>query len=319
MKNNVNILIAHDFSDCSTQALNYGIEFAIENQAILHFLYIDVQFQAPGSPVVSDHPDASELKEKLTTEIDNSFVALGFTIDDIPGFHFEVQRAVSAAPAIVAYCADHDIDLVVLGTHGRKGITRKMLGSVAEEVVRLAPCTVFTVQEELPFKPLVSRLRAVAVPFDFSHHAHKALLFAKEVAATFDATLDVIHVIEEHLHHSFYREGIAGVYDSGVNLEEKVQTALIRIIEELPGKPVPVEITVLTGHPVKETVAWTKKQSHNLIVISTAGHTGLERAMLGSVAERIVRLAPCPVFTVKPPPLRQGSAHAHNTVEKNIV
>ncbi|MEM8487079.1 MAG: universal stress protein [Bacteroidota bacterium] len=319
MKNNVNILIAHDFSDCSTQALNYGIEFAIENQATLHFLYVDVQYQAPGSPVVSGHPDAVELREKLITSIDNSFAELGFSIEDIPEIKFAVQRHIAAAPAIVTYCSDHKIDLVVLGTHGRRGLTRKLLGSVAEEVVRLAPCTVFTVQEELPFKPLITRLHAVAVPFDFSDHAHKALLFAKEVAATFGATMDVIHVIEEHLHNTFYREGIAGVYDSGVNLEEKVKTALATIVSELPGDPVPVALSVLTGHPVKQTISWLQKQAHNLAVVSTTGHIGLERAMLGSVAERIVRLAPCPVFTFKPIQLPRSNSVARQAPEKNLL
>ncbi len=308
MKNDVNILIAHDFSDCSTQALNYGIEFALENQATLHILYVDVPFEAPDTPNASSRPNAVELEQKLIASINKSVALLGCTVEDIPGLQFTVSRDVGAAQAIITYGNEHNIDLVVLGTHGRKGLRRKIMGSVAEAVVRRAPCTVFTVREELPFRPLVSRLRAIAVPFDFSDHALKALLFAKEMAATFGATLDIIHVIEKHLHPSFYQSGIASVYKEGTQLENKVLKALRQIVAELPGEPVPVAFTVLGGHPVKQTIEWIEKQTHNLIVVSTHGHTGIDRALVGSVAERIVRLAPCPVFTVKPPRIAPKSS-----------
>ncbi|MFK7844731.1 MAG: universal stress protein [Rhodothermales bacterium] len=299
MEKNANILVAHDFSNGSNCALDYGIEFAVENKANLHFLHVEVLYGSTNFPGQINKTKAQLFREALQADIEKSIEKQGFKKSEIESISYTILQDVAAAPAIIEYCKHNKIDLVVLGTHGRRGLTRKIMGSVAEEVVRLAPCTVFTVTEELEFLSLAERLNTIAVPFDFSNHAFLSLSYAKELAASFSATIDVIHVVEEKLHPSFYHADIPSIYINQPNLQEKILTEIQKIYANLPGPEVEATFTILSGHPVKEIVNCTKTKGHDLIVISTHGLAGLDRAVLGSVAERVVRLATCPVITVK--------------------
>ncbi len=299
MEKNANILVAHDFSNGSNCALDYGIEFAVENKANLHFLHVEVLYGTTNFAGQPNKTKAQVFREALQADIEKSIKKQGFTKSEIGSLSYTILQDVAAAPAIIQYAKQNKIDLVVLGTHGRRGLTRKIMGSVAEEVVRLAPCTVFTVTENLEFVSLAERLKTIAVPFDFSDHAFLALSYAKEVASSFSATIDVIHVVEEKLHPSFYHADIQPIYTQKPDLQEKILDEIKKIYENLPGPKIDATYTILSGHPVKEIVNYTKNKAHDLIVISTHGLSGLDRAVLGSVTERVVRLAVCPVITVK--------------------
>ena len=305
MEKNANILVAHDFSKGSKRALDYGIEFAVENQAALHFLHVEI-YNADGELTAQPNKTKAQLlRERLRNDILNSLAKQGLSYTDLPSIKYTVLRDVAAAPAIIDYCKQNKIDLVVVGTHGRRGFSRKILGSVAEEIVRLAPCTVFTVREQLEFDSFAESLTSIAVPFDFSDHAKVALAFAKEMASSFHANLEVVHVIEDKLHPAFYQAGVGSIYDRKPGLENKVLHEMQTIYAQTAGPDVEANFTVLSGHPVNEIIQWTTDKKHNLIVIATHGLTGLDRAILGSVTERVVRLAPCPVITVKSPVLTQ--------------
>src|SRR5690606_34769986 len=108
-----------------------------------------------------------------------------------------VVRDVAAAPAILQYARDQEMDLVVMGTHGRRGLRRLFLGSVAEEVVRLSVCPVLTVHAG----PIRSEalFGDILVPIDFSPHSKAALRAAASLAPELGASLDLLHVVEEPL------------------------------------------------------------------------------------------------------------------------
>jgi len=299
MKRNANILVAHDFSEGSKNALDYGVEFAIENRAELHFLHVEVLHDDSNVPVEPKKTKAQLLREELRADILKSIEKQGYEYSDLAAIKYAVLREVAAAPAIVEYCKNYNIDVVVMGTHGRRGLKRKILGSVAEEVVRQAPCTVFTIREELKFESLADSMTKIAVPFDFSEHAHQALAYAKEMAASFMSKLDIIHVIEEKLHPAFYSATVASIYDLEPDINERIISEMENVYTELGGSDVEAEFHVLYGHPVKEIVTHVEENKHDLIIISSHGLSGIERAVLGSVTERVVRQAPCPVMTLK--------------------
>ncbi len=299
MKRNARILVAHDFSSGSSRALDYGIEFAVENGAELHFLHVEVLHDGGNIPNHPNKTKAQLLREELRSDILKSLDKQGFEYNELSAIQYTVLREIAAAPAIISYCKKYKIDLVVMGTHGRRGMSRKIMGSVAEEVVRLAPCTVFTVREQLEFESLAESLNTIAVPFDFSDHSRYALAYAKEMADSFGATLDIVHVIEEKLHPAFYGPSISSIYDLEPDIEKKILQELKQIYSSMEGPRVEASFTVLSGHPVKELVKWTETKGHNLLVIATHGLSGFERVVLGSVTERVVRQAPCPVITVK--------------------
>ena len=299
MKRNARILVTHDFSERSHLALDYGIELAVENNAELHFLHIETMNAKTKIESQEDKTKAEILREKLRSDILDSLKKQGMEYTDLRVLRYSVLRDVAPAPAILDYCADYNIDLVVMGTHGRRGLSRKMLGSVAEEVVRLAPCTVFTVREQASFKSLEENLKRVAVPVDFSDYSLAALRYAKELAASFDARLNLAHVIEDRLHPIFYNAGITSVYEMHPDIETRVMKAMKEHFVEAGGPDIDVEFAILKGHAIDQIADWAKNIKSDLIVLATHGLSGLNRAILGSVAEGVVRHAHCPVITVK--------------------
>jgi len=146
----------------------------------------------------------------------------------------------------------------------------------------------------------VLEIRTILAPTDFSAHSAKALRYACGLAERFGAELHLLHVLSDFvatgpeplmtpvLPPEFYTES-----------ETQSQSALEKAIEPSWGKPASVQTTVRWGEIVEEIVLEAKEKSIDLVVIATHGRTGLGHVLLGSVAERIVREAPCPVLTIR--------------------
>lgn len=293
------ILVAHDFSSCSSQALKDGIELAIANRASLHLLYVEVIHADSPLEGAEDTVKAVRMRDLLHEAIRDNVVALGREMADIPSIVYCVLRDFAAAPSILQYAQDYAVDLIVQGTHGRRGLSRKLIGSTAEEVVRLAHCPVLTVREHVQMKPLTSSVRAILVPIDFSESAKLALAAAKDWADFFDARLDLVHVVEETMHPAFYNTGVFSIYDVRPDLEASVIEHMKKLYAETPGSEGPVRFIVRHGHAVHELLEAAREEGDDLIVIATHGLSGLDRAIMGSVSERIVRQAPTPVITLR--------------------
>ena len=122
------------------------------------------------------------------------------------------------------------------------------------------------------------RLQKILLPTDFSNYSAAATKYACELATKFDAELHLLHTLETHL---------ASTPNFGLGLD------LPKYISE--SKAAAVE-----GFPKVEIIRYARKQEIDLIVLSTHGRTGLSHVLMGSVAETVVRTAPCPVLTVRP-------------------
>ncbi len=218
--------------------------------------------------------------------------------------HIEIRRAqvrsISAASAILDYAAENDIDLIVMGTHGRRGLRRLLLGSVAEEVVRLAPCPVLTVPErELREGLSADHVERIVVPVDFSQHAKLALDYARELAAVYGAHLHLLHVVDEVVYPDFYPP----IMPSGGSITEELRDQsldrLRGLLATAEGWEVEADVHVGAGRAAPAIADFAKDRGIDLIVIASHGLTGFSHVLLGSVTEQLVRRAPCPVFTVK--------------------
>jgi nucleotide-binding universal stress UspA family protein len=208
------------------------------------------------------------------------------------------QRSISTAPAILDYANENDIDLIVMGTHGRRGLGHLLLVSVAEEVVRVASCPVLTIREHEEPTP-IEAIEQILVPVDFSGHSKKALAYAKEMAATYNARLHLLHVIEDVKYPAFYMSGRLSYFDIVPEVEAKSREALKKFLEDAGMSEATADIHVIEGHAAGDIVKFAASHSIDLVVIATHGLTGLDHFLLGSVTEKVVRRAPCPVFTVK--------------------
>lgn len=162
----------------------------------------------------------------------------------------------------------------------------------------------------------------ILVPIDFSPYSTEALHYAASIAEPFSSTLLLLHVIAQDTrvyatHRHLERRGLPhrvfpllGPYSETleepqeeteaviVDLREQGRVALQQFLPPELAKH-DLELHIEVGHPFEQILAMARDKQIDLIVMGTHGRTGLEHVMLGSVAERVVRLAACPVMTVK--------------------
>jgi nucleotide-binding universal stress UspA family protein len=202
-----------------------------------------------------------------------------------------VDGELPVAGLVLEYAADHGVDCVVVGTHGRTGLSRFVLGSVAEEVLRASPVPVVTVHGGTRLDGSFER---VVVPTDGSEAATAGLDHAVGLALATGATLRVVSVVDTTIPR--------GDVDPGVvleALETAAEAALDRAVERAEGAGVSsVERAVLRDVPYRAIVTDAADRDADCIVMGTHGRTGMDRALLGSVTERVVRLADAPVVGV---------------------
>jgi len=293
------ILVARDFSPCSERALEAALILAERAGATLHVVHAEVLHEDPyGKP-----EEAAATLDKLRTRLKEGIERdQDFTYRFDPGsvkMEHEVLRDVAAAPALIDYAETHDVDLIVMGTHGRRGLRRMLLGSVAEEVVRWAPCPVLTVRSE---EQVDGELKSILVPVDFSASSQAAVRQAFRLARLFGARLDVLHVGETVPVPNFYDTG--GVaYEFGSSFAEEAINELhgfaADAFPEEPGEKVEVQAHVGVGHSPNVIAKEAERLGSDLIVMGTRGLSGLKHLLIGSVAERVLRLARVPVLIAK--------------------
>jgi nucleotide-binding universal stress UspA family protein len=146
----------------------------------------------------------------------------------------------------------------------------------------------------------VLEIKSILAPTDFSTHSERAVRYACQLAERLGSSLHLLHVLSEILPAGpdpllmpampaqYYKEN-----------EDRARETLGRLLDPAWGKPASVVTTVRWGSPVESIVAYALENRIDLITIATHGRTGLSHVLLGSVAEHIVREAPCPVLTIR--------------------
>jgi nucleotide-binding universal stress UspA family protein len=196
---------------------------------------------------------------------------------------------------ITAYAAEYDIDLVAMPTQGRTGLDRLLLGSTTERVLRQTTVPVLTLR---PDDPARYPYRDVLVPTDGSACASAALDRALAVATATGATLHVLSVVDAT---SLGTDVYSGTQVEV--LEEDAQTVVTEArtaAEDAPLESV-VEAVEFGSSVTREIRSYADEHGIDLVVMGTHGRTGVERHLLGSVAEKTVRSTPVPVLTVPDP------------------
>lgn len=280
------ILIPTDFSPHADAALAHAQRFTELLEAELHLLSVQVPY-GPTSPLIDQYPDESDAwrtLEKLAGESPNMVIA--------------VKRAIAVAPAILDYADEHDIDLIVMGSHGRRGIPRMLLGSVAEEVIRAGEWPVLTVNEDSP-APAYSRILA---PVDFSDRTEDQLAIAHKLAVAFDAELEVVHSIDPPTVPELYMPiaplavDMAGTTKRALEQLEKVTA---------PYRDIRLNTDVLVGRAVAQIIDRIEAGA-DLVVLPTHGYSGVDRVLLGSVTEGVLRRSNAPVLVLKAEHMDEG-------------
>lgn len=280
------ILVPTDGSECAQAAVGYAEDLATRTDATIHVLCV------ADSRILENAPQYDQLKEErmeLAERTCNEFSESGVSTEravrtDIP--HKAIRR----------YATEQDIDLIVMGTHGRTGIERYLLGSVTEKVVRLSDVPVLTVKAEDDGE-VTYPYTDILVPTDGSEGAEAAIAPAVDIASTYDARVHALSVIDT------MSMGVEIPSGAIINmLEESAQSAVDTVEEQATQASVSaVETAIEYGTPYREVRSYVEDHDIDLVVMGTHGRSGIERYLLGSVTEKTVRTSTVPVMTVRKP------------------
>lgn len=293
-----NILVPIDFSTMSVDAINTARHLADRVGATIHlahFCHFDYTFITPASPAVpfsftpnQQNGEASVEKElKALARKHGAASAISHVSRGEPAFD-EICRLAQQIPA----------DLIVMPTHGRSGLKHVFLGSTAERVVQHAPCPVFVIRQKRRQTKTGPRLKRILVPVDFSACSRAGLQYAIDFAAEFRATIVLLHAT--YLGYIYSSEG-TDIYDvPGLQkvARESAERRMRDFVRKVNFRDVTFETAFTDGSPVIDICAFAKDHAIDLIVTSTHGLTGLKHLMIGSIAEQVVRRAPCSVLVV---------------------
>jgi nucleotide-binding universal stress UspA family protein len=295
------ILVPLDFSAASMQALDYAIPFAEQFHSAMHLLYVherDDEFSPCGdvSHLLFESAEARTQLRRPLAHLQREH-ALPFRAADC---HVQFGRAPRKACELARKL---EADLIVVASRGRTGLPRILLGSTAERIVRQAPCPVLVARQreaELDLSEVRRReypIRNILVPVDFSDLSIKAIEYAADLAKAFSARLHLFHASFPH----GYFVADRNVHDPATIRRAEMTAARGQIekiarSERLGG--VRCETAVRSGYPIREICGAIARAKADLVVTASHGLSGLKHAVLGSVAEHIIRYAECPVLVL---------------------
>jgi len=296
------ILVPTDGSEGALAGARRGINFAESVGADLYTLSV-VETRETEEPLETLDSDERTKQSELWEESATGAVE---AVSQLATAHLtgsvtkHVEQGIPHR-VISEYVARHDIDSIVMGTHGRTGLQRFLLGSVAEKVLRTSQVPVCVIPPETDETDIENiRYEDVLLPTDGSKGAERAVEWGVGLAEAFDASLHTVYSVDTSRMPA--SEGSAYIHGA---LEETGQRALAYVRNEARDHGVSVSGNIGSGPPAKVVLAYAEEQAVDLIVMGTHGRTGVERYLIGSVTEEVVRNAAVPVWCV---PMEANSA-----------
>lgn len=293
------ILCPTDFSDFSERALEHALVLAKWYGGEVSVLHVIPKVLMPpeaypylSEPLVPD-PKA---RERALEEL-GRFVHRARDMGVATEVRLEEGEAVDE---ILTLAERLPADLVVMGTHGRRGFERLVLGSVAEKVLRKAACPVMTVAMAREGETTSEQglFKRILCPIDFSTSSTRALEYALSLAKEADAHLTLIHVLEAALEDA----GDMAAFAVSEYRDFLKRNALERLQQAVPEEArewCEPECLVASGRSHRQILKVAKEQNTDLIVMGVQGRNAVDLALFGSTTHHVVREANCPVLTIR--------------------
>jgi nucleotide-binding universal stress UspA family protein/enoyl-CoA hydratase/carnithine racemase len=288
------ILVPTDFSPASDCALKLAQELAGTFEAEIHLLHVRTVIDNPivGSDDLDEVEQILSMSDaKIQETLEASAAAL-----DVPT-HCHIVRGITPAEAIIEEITKHHCHLVIMGTNGRRGLKRLMMGSVAKEVVHRSPIPVLTTRAETErtFPP-----KKILVAYDSSEDSLQALRLAADWAPALSAEVTLIHAMEPVTYPDFYAHyTLRGNHLK--RLSQQCHEALAAVGMEHLGA-VTHDTAVIYALAADGISEYASEHDFDLVVLATRGLSGIAHALFGSVAERVTQISRVPVLTVREPP-----------------
>jgi nucleotide-binding universal stress UspA family protein len=260
-----NVLVPVDFSPPSRLAVDYGVAIARSFHANLILLHVITP--------MSESVDGNERHEAMRRM--NALVSP----EDQGDLNLQViARVGTFEDVMLDVIRDAGIGMVVMGTHGRGMLGRMFIGSETERMLRKMKTPVLTVSHA----PAGLRLNRILVATDLSEESEQALRFAVDLAVGGESSITVLHAVD---------------YAAG-RLDEWAQGRLDAMVEKVPARGVKIDAMLVRGNPAAKILDVAGEYGVDLIVLGIERRRLLERALLGTTAERVVREAHIPVLSV---------------------
>ncbi|HZR32649.1 MAG TPA: universal stress protein [Terriglobales bacterium] len=297
-----NVLFATDFSAASSAALPYAIAICQHYESMLHAEHVMFPQALFVAPEVTDPQVIDSMYESARLRAEKEMKRLGSHLSGVP---HRLHLGIGDVWEVLAETARaNNIDLVVVGTHGRTGVEKIVMGSIAEDIFRHARCPVLTVGPKISGRsksrvicgtggdcsPIDIEFRQIVFATDFSPHSLAAAPYAVSLAQEFGARLTLLHVLD-------YK--VAGPRPAVI---ERTVNRLTDLVSEEAGlwcTPIPMVKFGAAADCILETAA---DRGADLIVMGVRPATGLNGAgthLPWAIAHRVVSLANCPVLTIR--------------------
>ncbi|UPV98870.1 universal stress protein [Halorussus gelatinilyticus] len=282
------ILVPVDGSDGSDAAVGHAADVADRFDAAVHVLFVASTNRDSVTVVGSDVVDALESEGAAVVDsAEEDLRERGVACES------EVVQG-DPATTIADYADSRGMDLAVMATRGRTGLSRYLLGSVTEKVVRLSDVPVLTVRTHDDARTSFPYENVLA-PTDGSRVANAAADRAVDLAAALDATLHAVSVVDDTSLGFDVRSAAAAD-----ELREAAEDAIAEVTASADDAGVEqVREEVLRGSVHRAILDYVDEEDVDVIVVGTRGRGGTDRILLGSVTERLVRTSPVPVLTVR--------------------
>ena len=315
------ILIPVNDSSGSQRAAHIGLEFAkrLGARVVLTNALIDFSTEDEGNRSLAP---SSDLAQTLGVQFEK---------------RFSEGRKTSVADGILETCQETVCDLIIMGTHGREGIEQLLLGSVAESVSRKANVPVMLICDPQDSKLGTQnppRFERILVAIDGSLQSQQALTTANNLGAKLGASLEVLHVIPDiPLMAGYTGFEFAPMIDYDPyekDLEAQSKAIIAGALKQLETLAITVGEVRSSSVPAKGSrlgdviVQTASEHNADLIVIGTHGRSGLDRLLLGSVAQWVAHRSQTPVLLVRTPETSVkaavgSSAELGQTSSDNII
>ena len=275
-----NILFLTDFSLASSAAQAYAVGLARHYGAQLYPAHAC-------NPIVLTETPAPEIAQEVE---DNSREQLMVLAKETGVECTPLFARGSVEEVLPAWITEHGIDLIVMGTHGRRGLQHFLMGSIAEAVFRRATCPVLTVGPHVNTRPFHDfKVESILFPTDLGEHAEFAAYYALSVAEENYSELTLMHVIS-------LDEAFQG--DHGSMVSDAYQK-LGKIVPDDAKNWCKPRLVVEVGDPVKEVLGYAETERPDLIVLGLPPGKKFNGHFRTGVTYNLVARAPCPVLTLR--------------------
>lgn len=295
-----NVLIATDFSECSQRALLHALGVARRYGSKLHLLHVITPSGYWMSTPESYCASPERLSEAVALARRDAERLIAEQARPLQGLQHRSWVATGAVWEVLREVVEHEnIDMVFVGTHGRAGLRKMFLGSVAEDVFRHSPCPVLTVGPHAPgIDPERVQLKHVLFPTDLSDDSARALPYVASAVRQFGAALTVIHVVERpDAEFGHDRERVW----------RGLETKMRELIAPFLSADCDVQYAIEIGEAADIVIETATRRQADLIVLGLKAPDSFVDRLPWLKAYQIVRQVGCPVLTVRGASGRRGS------------